>query len=313
MAKPALGRGLGALLGSSPAASSPSVSSDASTRDVSPAGFGGAAAAAGDPVLRVPVHLIRPNPLQPRQEFSPEALEELAESIRQQGILQPLVVRRRGEGYELIAGERRWRAAQLLQWTEVPVVVRDVDDRTALELALIENLQRENLNPMEEAHGYAQLLHQFGFTQEEAARRVGKSRAVVANALRLLKLPPAVQLYIRSGQLSVGHAKAILGLEDESSQLALAERVVREGLNVRQTEALVARLTEARGASRARVAATQRRAADPQLARLEDRLRERLGTRVRLRYRDGRGSLEIAFFSDEELERVLQVLGISPD
>lgn len=310
MAKSALGRGLGALLGTSPTAAQPPTGTDASRPDASPSALPPSPRAA-EPILRVPLQLIRPNPLQPRQEFSPESLEELAESIRQQGILQPLVVRRRGEGYELIAGERRWRAAQMLQLAEVPVIVRDVDDRTALELALIENLQRENLNPIEEAQGFAQLLHQFGFTQEEAAQRVGKSRAAVANALRLLKLPPGVQLYLRTGQLTVGHAKAILGLEEETLQKAVAERVVREGLNVRQTEALVARLVAEQRSGRSR--RSERPPTDPQLARLEDRLRERLGTRVRLRYRDGRGALEIAFFSNEELERVLQILGVAPD
>lgn len=312
MAKSALGRGLGALLGTSPTAAPPPSGADASRPDASAAALP-PGPPAGEPVLRVPLQLIRPNPLQPRRELSPESLEELAESIRQQGILQPLVVRRRGQGYELIAGERRWRAAQMLQLTEVPVIVRDVDDRTALELALVENLQRENLNPIEEAQGFAQLLHQFGFTQEEAAQRVGKSRAAVANALRLLKLPPGVQLYLRTGQLTVGHAKAILGLEEETLQKAVADRVVREGLNVRQTEALVARLVAERQSGRSRRSGSERGPADPQLARLEDRLRERLGTRVRLRYRDGRGALEIAFFSNEELERVLQILGVTPD
>lgn len=308
MAKPALGRGLGALLGSGTPATPPTAVGAAAA--AAPASFSGAAA--GEVPVRVPVAQIRPNSLQPRQEFDPASLEELAESIRQQGILQPLVVRRRGDGFELIAGERRWRAAQLLQLTEVPVLIRDVDDRTALELALVENLQRENLNPIEEAQGYAQLLQQFGFTQEEVARRVGRSRAAVANALRLLKLPSKVQGYLRTGQLSVGHAKVILALEDEHLQELAAEQVVREGLNVRQTEGLVARLqagsARPRGSRRTRAPET-----DAQVRRLEDRLRERLGTRVRLQYREGRGRLEIAFFSDEELERVLQILGVGPD
>ena len=305
MAKPALGRGLGALLGGATPGTQPARGGGAAAPGASPT------AGVGDTPVRVPLSQIRPNPLQPRQEFDPAALQELAESIREQGILQPLVVRRRADGYELIAGERRWRAAQMLQLADVPVIIRDVDDRAALELALVENLQRENLNPIEEAQGYAQLMQQFGFTQEEAARRVGKSRATVANALRLLKLPPQVQLYVRTGQLSVGHAKVLLALEEENLLKAAAERVLRDGLNVRQTEQLVARLRAGAGTDRAQ--RSVRGGSEPQVRRLEDRLRERLGTRVRLQYREGRGRLEISFFSDEELERVLQILGVGPD
>jgi len=257
---------------------------------------------------------IHPCPLQPRKDFAPEALRELADSIRQQGLVQPLVVRRRGEEFELIAGERRWRAAQLLGLEEVPVVVRDVDDRTALELALIENLQRENLNPIEEAQGYAQLVEEFQFKQEEVANKVGKSRAVVANALRLLKLPAQVQGYLRDGRLSVGHAKAILGLPTERLQRAAAERVLRDHLNVRQAEQLVARL-QARavaGAGR-KPAGAAPPAPDAHLARIEDRLRERLGTKVQLRYAHGQGAVEISFYSDAELERLLELLGVPPE
>lgn len=310
MARPALGRGLSALLGSPPAA--PPASEGAWIKDAS-AGPLGPGPSAGESPVRVPLTAIRPNPWQPRQECAAETLAELAESIRAQGILQPLVVRRRGDGYELIAGERRWRAAQMAGLTEVPVLVREVDDRTALELALVENLQRENLNPIEEAQGYAQLLEQFGFTQEEAARRVGKSRAAVANALRLLKLPAEVQAHLRAGRLSSGHAKVILGLEEEALQRRAAERVVREGLNVRQTELLVARLRAQAQTEPQKRQSPARRGVDPQVVRLEDRLRERLGTRVHLQYREGRGRLEITFFSDEELERILQILGVSSD
>ena len=185
-------------------------------------------------VQRVPLDRIRPCPLQPRKDFSDEALRELADSIREQGIVQPLIVRERGGFFELIAGERRWRAAQLLNLPEVPVITREADDRAVLELALIENLQRENLNAVEEAHGYAQLAEQFQLTQEDIAAKVGKSRAAVANSLRLLKLPAIVQKYLREGRLSVGHAKVILGLTDEKQQQLAAERVIKEGLNVRQ-------------------------------------------------------------------------------
>ena len=264
--------------------------------------------------MRVPLNRIRPSALQPRKEFADEALRELADSIREQGIVQPLIVRERDGYYELIAGERRWRAAQIIPLPEIPVIVREADDRSVLELALIENLQRENLNAIEEAHGYTQLAEQFQLTQEEIALKVGKSRAVVANATRLLKLPPVVQKYVREGRISVGHAKVILGLTEETSQSLAAERVIKEGLNVRQTEGLVAKLQN----RRARVAVTNAETVaapggDPHVAAVEAKLREVFATKVQLRYAQGKGSLEIAFFSDAELERILQILGVRMD
>ena len=237
MSKPALGRGLGALLGGNPPLTQP-----ATAPSVQPVVTAAPAPDSRERVQRVPLDRIRPCPLQPRKDFSDEALRELADSIREQGIVQPLIVRERGGFFELIAGERRWRAAQLLNLPEVPVITREADDRAVLELALIENLQRENLNALEEAHGYAQLAEQFQLTQEDIAAKVGKSRAVVANSLRLLKLPAIVQKYLREGRLTVGHAKVILGLADEKQQQLAAERVIKEGLNVRQTEGLVAKL-----------------------------------------------------------------------
>jgi ParB family chromosome partitioning protein len=196
---------------------------------------------------------------------------------------------------------------------EVPVILREADDRAVLELALIENLQRENLNPIEEAQGYSQLIDQFHLKQEEVALKVGKSRAVVANALRLLRLAPPLQAYLRDGRLSVGHAKVILGLISEKQQKIAAERILKEGLNVRQTEALVARLqTRETGAlSKPGSAAPLNR--DAHVSSLEDQLRERLGTKVHLRYAQGKGAVEITFFSDAELERILQVLGVTPE
>src|SRR5437899_6246716 len=235
MAKPALGRGLGALLGGSPIAKPPSPVPVATlTPEAKPAPD------TREHVHRVPLERVHPCPLQPRKDFSPEALRELADSIKEQGIVQPLIVRERNGHLELIAGERRWRAAQLAGLAEVPVILRQADDRAVLELALIENLQRENLNPIEEAHGYAQLVEQFQLKQEEVATKVGKSRAVVANALRLLKLAPLLQDYLRQGRLSVGHAKVILALTTDQEQKLAAERVIKEGLNGRQTEGLVA-------------------------------------------------------------------------
>ncbi len=304
MSKPALGRGLGALLGGSPS--------------LTPPGSAPAPAPAApenrERVQRVPLNRIRPSAMQPRKEFAPEALQELADSIREQGIVQPLIVRERDGYFELIAGERRWRAAQLLNLSEVPVLTREADDRAVLELALIENLQRENLNPLEEALGYAQLTEQYRLTQEEVAVKVGKSRAAVANATRLLKLPVSVQGLLRDNRISVGHAKVVLGLADAVQQAQAAERIVKEGLNVRQAEGLVAKL-QAR--SQRMPAASAKPAAivpvDSNIARLEEKLREKFGTKVHLKYAQGKGALEISFFSDAELQRVLEIMEVTAD
>jgi ParB family chromosome partitioning protein len=301
MAKPALGRGLGALLGGN-AVAKPPVAAAVPTAVAAPEDT-------HERVRRVPLNSIVPCPFQPRKDFAPDALRELADSIKEQGIVQPLIVRERNGHLELIAGERRWRAAQLVGLAEVPVILRQADDRAVLELALIENLQRENLNPIEEAQGYSQLIEQFQLTQEDVAAKVGKSRAVVANALRLLKLPPDIQGWLRDGRLSVGHAKVLLGLAGEKLQHLAANRVLRDGLNVRQTEALVAHLQE-RAAASIPAASLAPKARDAHVASLENKLRERLGTKVRLRYSAGKGALEVNFFSDAELERILQILGV---
>ena len=311
MAKPALGRGLGALLGGLPFSQKPA----APSVDILPGAVLEPADGRAERIQRVALPSIHPCPLQPRKDFSEEALRELADSIREQGIVQPLIVRARGGGFELIAGERRWRAATMLGLTEVPVIVREADDRAVLELALIENLQRENLNALEEALGYAQLVDQFHLTQEEVAVKVGKSRAAVANSVRLLKLPPQVQSYLRDGRLTFGHAKVILGLTSAEEHLLAAERVIRQGLNVRQTEDLVAQL-QRRGASPG-TGKTAGKAASPlpdaHVADLENRLHERFGTKVILRYRQGKGSVDIRFFTDDDLERILQVAGVKMD
>ncbi|MBN9692786.1 MAG: ParB/RepB/Spo0J family partition protein [Verrucomicrobia bacterium] len=303
MSKTGLGRGLGALLAGGAARSTPPAPTPTPVAEPP----------AEAPVRHLPLNRIHPSPLQPRKDFLPEALQELADSIREQGIVQPLIVRTSAQGFELIAGERRWRAAQQAGLTEAPVVVREATDREVVELALIENLQRENLNPIEEAVGYSHLAAQFQLTQEDIAKRVGKSRAVVANALRLLKLPEPVRELIRHGQLSVGHAKVLLGLPDPVQQQKLAERVLAEALNVRQTEQWVARLTAAASAPTATVPPKSPASVDPHHADLENRLRERFGTQVHLRYRAGRGALEIRYFSDDELNRLLDLLGVSVD
>jgi ParB family chromosome partitioning protein len=314
MAKPALGRGLGALLGGTPTSAKPPQPSPAPTTSSPPTPAPAPAPVIDnrDRVQRVPLSRIQPCSFQPRKDFPQEALQELADSIREQGIVQPLIVRDLGKHLELIAGERRWRAAQLVGLKEVPVIVREADDRAVLELALIENLQRENLNPIEEAQGYFQLIGQFSLTQEEVAVKVGKSRAVVANALRLLKLPPILQSYVREGRLSVGHAKVILGLPLDKQQQQAAERVIKEGLNVRQTEGLVAKLQE-RGAGTSKPGSITPLTKDTHVANLENKLRERLGTKVNLRYSQGKGALEVSFFSDDELERILEIVGVKAD
>ena len=312
MAKPALGRGLGALLGGNTALTQPvpvpPIQSGASTPAPSPEPDN------RERVQRVPLDKIRASALQPRKDFSPEALKELSDSIREQGIVQPLIVRERDGNFELIAGERRWRASQLLNLPDVPVIVREADDRSVLELALIENLQRENLNALEEALGYSQLAEQFQLTQEEIATKVGKSRAAVANATRLLKLPVAVQTFVRDGRLSVGHAKVILGLADEKSQKLAAEHILKDGLNVRQSEGLIAKMqSRATRKTGADVQTGTVPAGDPHVADLESKLREIFATKVKLNYSLGKGTVEISFYSDAELERLLQLLGVRID
>jgi ParB family transcriptional regulator, chromosome partitioning protein len=299
MAKPVLGRGLGALLGGSGTASptlAPSAESDTRER-----------------VQRVAVSRVRPCAFQPRKDFAPESLQELADSIKEQGIVQPLIVRSQGANFELIAGERRWRAAQMLGLAEVPVIVRQADDRAVLELALIENLQRENLNVIEEAQGYAQLIGQFQLTQEETAVKVGRSRVVVANALRLLKLAPELQAYVRDGRLSVGHAKVILGLAGADEQKLAAERILKKSLNVRQTEELVSFLQNKAGEKTAKKNPAGAPFQDAHISSLRDKLQERFGTKVTVRYQKGKGAIEIKFFNDADLERILTVAGVPPD
>ena len=305
MAKTGLGRGLSSLLG----ARSPA---DKKTKSGKKPASTPIPAIAKTP-NEVPVGEILPGAMQPRNGIDDDSLNELAESIRENGIMQPLVVRPREGGYELIAGERRWRASQMAGLATVPIVIRDVDDRTALELALVENLQRENLDPIEEAKGYAQLMDQFDLTQEEIATKVGKNRATVANTLRLIKLPAEVQAYVRDGLFSSGHAKAILGLKNAKDQIAAAKRVIKKELSVRQAEELVAALGQAAPDKTKRGSAVKRSATDAHILDLESKLQEKLGTKVSLRYRKGKGSVDIKFFNDEDLQRILDAFGIRTD
>jgi ParB family chromosome partitioning protein len=248
----------------------------------------------------VPVASLDPNPYQPRAALSPERLAELAASIRESGMVQPILVRRLGARYQIIAGERRWRAAQQLGLATVPVSVRDVPDERLLELALVENIQREELTPLEEAQAFQRLQSELGLTQEDVARRVGRERSTIANSLRLLRLPREVKEMLAQGRIDAGHARALLGLERAEDQVALAREAAQRGLSVREVERRV-------GGGRSARARTGPRK-DPNTRAAEERLRAALGTRVDIRRRGRGGSLRIAFTSEAELQRLFELL-----
>ena len=246
---------------------------------------------------------IRPGRYQPRQVIPEQTLEELKRSIQRHGIIEPVIVRPLAHGiYELIAGERRWRAAQAVGLQEIPALIRALGDRETLELSLVENLQREELNPIDEAKAYVRLLEEFGYTQEQLSDVVGKERSTVANALRLLKLPASIQTALISGAIDVGHAKVLLGVEAELRQHELFERIVAERLSVRQAE-------EAAAAWKPRIA-RRRGAADAEMTRLEERLRQALGTKTTIAPRRRGGRIIIEYFSPEELQRIMQLVGL---
>jgi ParB family chromosome partitioning protein len=253
----------------------------------------------------LPLSLIQPNPMQPRTVFHSDGLQELAASIRANGIIQPLIVRQLGDSYQIVAGERRWRAARLAELQEVPVVIQDVADRSMLELALIENIQREDLNPIETAHAFERLGRDLGLSQEEIGRRTGKDRTSIANIVRLLKLPKEVQLLVAERRLSMGHARAILGLATAEEQIHLAEKAVALGLSVRQVEAQVQEITS----DRDKPAHSSRKdsAQDPNVRAAAEELERALGTRVRIiELSDQRGRIEIEYYSQADLDRLYQ-------
>jgi ParB family transcriptional regulator, chromosome partitioning protein len=254
--------------------------------------------------LEVDVDRIAPSPFQPRRTFDEAKIEELAASIRNQGIIQPLVVRPKGDGFELIAGERRWRASMKAGLTRVPVVLRDASDHEALQLALVENLQREDLNPIEEASGYRRLQEEFHWSQEEMAEKVGKSRPAIANSLRLLALPAEVQQEVAAGNLPAGQARALLGLHTEALILAACRDVIAKGLSTRETEKMVRLLIVGR---------KRRRGVpliDPDLKSIVENLQRVLGTRVRLipKARSAKGKIEIEYYATADLERIIQTI-----
>lgn len=297
MAKSPLGRGLGALLGTTQATPVPAAPINSPEVRIEE----------GERILQLSITEVAPSPLQPRRVFAEENLAELVDSIRARGIFQPLIVRRspKGSGFELIAGERRWRAARKLNLNKVPAIVRAATDQQVLELALIENLQRAELDPVEEADGYATLIETFGLKQEEVAERVGKNRATVANALRLRSLPTEVRDLLRSKQITVGHAKAILGLSESAAQTAIGREVVKRGLSVRQAEALVRRQTSG---SRGRKKGRSAQIAD--WRDLELKLQRATGTRARVVGTSERGHIELPYTSSAELERLTSHLGV---
>ena len=251
----------------------------------------------------LPIYKVEPNPDQPRKDFDPEELENLAESIRVHGLIQPLTVREMPTGYyQIIAGERRWRAARLARLSEVPVVIIEADDRKAMELALIENLQRQDLNPVEEALGYKSLMKDYGLTQEEAAARVGKSRPAVANALRLLGLNPEVLELVRSGSLTAGHARAIASLKSEKKQQEAAKKVIALSLSVRQTETLCKNMEKEPAPKKEEVFAVD------YVAECEKSLSKRLGRGVKIVNGKRKGRFELEFYGQEDLQKLLDAL-----
>jgi len=262
-------------------------------------------------VRDVPLDQVVPSPLQPRTQFFEAPLDDLVESIRQHGIIQPLIVRPVGDKLELIAGERRWRASKKLGLATVPVIEREASDRDVLEMALIENIQREDLNPMEEAAGYVRLAKEYLLKQEDIATRVGKNRASIANSMRLLDLHPEVQVLVAKKSLSVGHAKVVLSLKDQATQLVASEQILRRQLTVRATEKLIQSLLAADepGAEEARKAASSREP-DVHIRAVTNRLRTHLATHVAIQHSPKKGRIEIEYYGNDDLQRLLDLLGL---
>lgn len=313
--KSRLGRGLGGLIAAAkPAAPAPNStnhapadhrpSNAAATPVPPPAGAPG--------YLEVPVHLIEPSPYQARREITPEQLSELAESIRSEGLLQPIVVRKVGDKFQLIAGERRWRAFQLLKIKSIAARIVEASNASSAALGLIENLQREGLNPIEEAHGYASLIRDFDLTQESAAERVGKGRASVANSLRLLSLEPDLQGYVAKNMLTVGHAKVLLGVEDAAQRAMLGRRIIEEGLSVRVTEKLAITAKASGGSSGARTIAKPGLSSKDAstVAGIEKKLTSHLGARCAVLHTPKKGRIVIEYRGNDDLQRLLEKLGV---
>ncbi len=282
MERKALGKGLGALI--------PEIPADNVTGKK-------------EQIIYVQAEQIKPNPFQPREDFDQQNIDELAQSIKEKGVIQPLLVRRRGDSFELIAGERRLRASKSLGLKEIPVLVRDVSDQDSLELALIENIQREELNPIEEAHAYQHLMDKFQVTQEKISEVLGKSRVSITNTLRLLKLPHEIQSEMKKGRISFAHGRALLEIEDSNHQRKVAQDIISKGLSVRELENLI-KSVRPRSVKRS-VGAGQR---EPLVAILEEQLQHALATKVRISKRKKRGHINIEFYSPEDLQRIVNVI-----
>jgi ParB family chromosome partitioning protein len=278
-------------------------------------GTGGGLASSDDGALKsIPIAQVGRNPFQPRTEFNPEELQELEESLRASGLLQPITVRRRPgkDGFELIAGERRLRAATKLGWKEIPAIIKDIDDKTILTLALVENLQRADLNPIEEGEGYHRLAHEFGLTQQQIAETVGKDRTTIANMLRVLQLPPSVRNMLQEGKLSMGHAKVLLGLDDDGKIIGMANEIVGNGLTVRELEQRLRQLAVGQITKKAGRPRSAGRLS-PEAHQVQERLRRFLQTDVTLTLgRHNRGTLTFHFYSPDDLERLLELMRV-PD
>lgn len=298
-----LGKGLDALFGDAevaPVEKKPAAKSKAKTAKTKKPAEEPSPAEGG--VLYVDINNIKPNTAQPRKTFDDEKLEELASSIERHGLIQPIVLRASGKGYEIVAGERRWRAARLVGLKEVPCIVKELTDEENMLLAIIENMQREDLNPIEEAEGLKKMIDTYGLTQEQVSYSVGKSRPYITNSLRLLKLPGKVQELAAEGKLSTGHARALAAIKDQKKQIELANRVVEEGLSVRQIE----KLSKETKAPAKKPAAKTKKTADEK--RVEEDLKNALGTRVNLNRKGKKGKIEIEFYSSDELERLIEML-----
>ncbi|HHU31786.1 MAG: ParB/RepB/Spo0J family partition protein [Zhaonellaceae bacterium] len=299
MAKKGLGKGLGALIPTNFDVISELTPSQESTDEQ-------------NRILEISIDHIIPNRYQPRKVFIEEALEELAESIKEHGVVQPIILRKAGKKYELIAGERRWKAAKLAGLKKIPAIVKELSEQETTEIALIENIQREDLNPIEEAGAYQMLLEEFKLTQEELAKKVGKSRPHIANTLRLLNSPLPIQEYIIKGNLTAGHARALLPLP-ETGQVQLAERIITENLSVRETETIVKGVIALEEEQKKKKKKTRETRGDlsPELIDIEDRLKSYFGTKVRLVNKGQKGKIEIEYYNEDDLTRIIDLLEIS--
>ncbi|MGJ8695831.1 MAG: ParB/RepB/Spo0J family partition protein [Verrucomicrobiaceae bacterium] len=299
MAKKALGKGLGALIKNT---STPAAAPDTKV-DLLP----------GERVQKVELARVAPSPLQPRKRFAEGQLDELMQSIKEHGIIQPLIVRPINGKLELIAGERRWRASEALGLATVPVIEREATDQEVLEMALIENLQRQDLDAIEEAAGYVKLAKEFSMKQDEIAQRVGKSRASVANAMRLLDLQEPIQRHVADGLLTVGHAKAILGIKDAKEQIAAADHILRKNMTVRAAEKFVQDFNKPTKRKTSSNSSGPEELRDPHLIALQNKLRERFSTHVHIHHGDKKGKIEVEYYGNDDLERILTLLGLPVD